>query len=116
MFKARLTNPGLVEIFIVIYLPSKEDFLRLKFKEKKFVIHNLIGPQFCDKSSFSGESIAIKIYANKGLAESGFDQLGPGLTRLPIREQWANFDRPGDVKVAFLIYCRSNLNFHARFF
>ena len=38
------------------------------FKEKKFVIYNLIGPQFCDKSSFSGESIAIKIYANLGLA------------------------------------------------
>ena len=29
-------------------------FTKLRFKEKKFVIYNLIGPQFC-KSSFSGE-------------------------------------------------------------
>ena len=30
-------------------------FTRLKFTEKKFLIYNLIGPQLCSKSSFSGK-------------------------------------------------------------
>ena len=34
----------------------------------KFVIYNHIGLQFCGKSSLSGKSIAINIYANPGLA------------------------------------------------
>jgi len=50
---------------------------RLSFKEKKCVIYNLVGTQFCGKPSFSGKQIAIKIYANLGLASSGFEQLGP---------------------------------------
>ena len=58
-----------MKILIDIYLPLEEEFIkRLMFKEEKLVIYNLIGSQFCDKSSFSGESIAIKIYANLGLA------------------------------------------------
>ena len=48
-------NPGLVEILVVIYLLLKEDFSQHyeRFKEKKFVTYNLIGQQFCGKSSFS---------------------------------------------------------------
>ena len=42
--------------------------MRLRFKEKKFLIYNLIWPQFGGKSSFSVKWIAIKIYANLGLA------------------------------------------------
>ena len=42
--------------------------MRLRFKEKKFVIYNLVGPQLWGKSSFSDKLIAIKIYANLGLA------------------------------------------------
>ena len=30
-------------------------FTRLRFKEKKFVIHNLIGPQLCGKLSFNSK-------------------------------------------------------------
>ena len=56
-----------MEILIVIYLPLKDE-RRLRFKEKKFVIYKLFGPQFCGKTSFSDEEIAIKIYANLGLA------------------------------------------------
>jgi len=39
-------------------------FIRLRFEEKKFVLYNPIGPQFCGKSSFGGSWMAIKIYAN----------------------------------------------------
>ena len=42
--------------------------MRLWLKEKKFVIYNLNGPQFCAKISFSRKEIAVKIYANLGLA------------------------------------------------
>ena len=67
--KPDLANPGLVEILIVIYLPVKGGFVTiLSFKEKKFVIYNIIGPQFCGKFSFNCKLIAIKIYANLGLA------------------------------------------------
>ena len=54
--KPDLANPGLVEILIAIYLPLYARFFtRLRFKEKKFVIYDLIGSQFCGKSSFSGK-------------------------------------------------------------
>ena len=38
-----------------------------RFKENKFVIYNLIEPQFCAKPSFSGQYIDIKLEANLGL-------------------------------------------------
>ena len=54
--KLDLANPGLVKILIAIYLPLYVRFFtRLRFKEKKFVIYDLIGSQFCGKSSFSGK-------------------------------------------------------------
>ena len=42
-------------------------FIRLTFKEEKFLTCNLNGSQFCDKPPISGKKIAIKIYANLGL-------------------------------------------------
>ena len=39
-------------------------FIRLTFQEKKFLIYDLIGSEFCDKPPISGKKIAIKIYAN----------------------------------------------------
>ena len=40
----------------LLFFTFKRGFLRrLRFKEKKFVIYNLIGPQFCGKPSFSGK-------------------------------------------------------------
>ena len=45
---------GPVVVLIVIHLPLKEKFFtRLRFKEKKYVIYNLTGPQFFGKPSFS---------------------------------------------------------------
>ena len=35
------------------------------------------------------------------------------LKRLSIIEQWDDFDPPGCIKLAFLIYRSANLNFHA---
>ena len=45
-------------------------FTRVRFKEKKFVIYDLIGPQFWGKPSFGGKEIAIKTYAYQGLARN----------------------------------------------
>ena len=67
-----------METLIVIYSPWNEDFSLERFKEKTFVIYNLLGPQFCGNSSFSGKQTAIKIHVNVGLASSGFEQRGPG--------------------------------------
>lgn len=60
-----------------LFTVKGEFFTRLRFKEKIFAIYNLIGSQFCDKTSFSRRQIAIKIYANQGLAQSGVEP-GPG--------------------------------------
>ena len=60
---------GLIPLFSVFtYLLQGGFFVRLRFTKKKFVSYNLIGPQFCGKSSFSSKQIAIKIYTNVGLA------------------------------------------------
>ena len=48
-------NLGLVKKFNYYLITVKGGFFtRLWFKEKKFVIYNLIDPQFCGKPSFSG--------------------------------------------------------------
>ena len=66
-----------MEILIAIYLPLKEDFHKIEVQGKIFVIYNFIGPQFCDKPSYSRRQIAVKIYANLRLACSGVEQLSP---------------------------------------
>ena len=49
-------HPGLVKKFNCYLFTVKEwSFTRLRLKEKKFVISNLIRPQFCGKSFFSGK-------------------------------------------------------------
>ena len=53
--KAHKANLGLVKKFNCYLITVKEGFFtRLWFKEKKFVIYNLLEPQFCGKPSFSG--------------------------------------------------------------
>ena len=57
------------QIFNRYLFPVKGGFFtRLTFKEEKFLICKLIGSQFCDKPTISGKKVAIKIYANLGLA------------------------------------------------
>ena len=63
---------------IYLFIVTGGLFIRLRFNEKKFVLYNHIRPQFCGKPSFSQQKKAIKIYANLGLALSGFEQWGPG--------------------------------------
>ena len=52
---------------LTCYLFTVKGGFVARFKEKKFVIYNLIGPQFCAKPSFSGQYIDIKLKANLGL-------------------------------------------------